>query len=108
MAQQIPLQAIPNQSLNPSIGGQAVQINLYQKSTWLFMDVLVDNAPIVSGTICENLNRIVRDTYLGFVGDFVFLDTQGSSDPTYQGLGTRFLLFYLTATDLANGVVGVG
>ena len=108
MAQQIPLQAVPNQSLNPSIGGQAVQLNLYQKSTGLFMDVLVDNVPIVSGTICENLNRIVRDAYLGFVGDFVFLDTQGSSDPTYQGLGTRFLLFYLTAADLANGVVGVG
>jgi len=47
-------------------------------------------------------------TYLGVVGDFMFLDTQGSGPPTfngsppyYTGLGTQFLLLYLEASDLA-------
>ena len=108
MALKVPLQAVPNQSLNPSLGGQAVQLNLYQKSTGLFCDVLVSNVAVVTGALCENLNRLVRDAYLNFSGDLVFMDTQGLDDPVYSGLGTRWLLFYLTASDLANGVVSVG
>ena len=108
MAQIVPLQAVPSQALTITLGGQAVQVNVYQKNTGLFCDVLVSNVAVVAGVICENLNRIVRDAYLGFIGDLIFMDTQGSSDPTYQGLGVRFVLFYLTAADLAAGVVSVG
>ena len=108
MALQIPLQAVANQSLNPSLGDQAVQLNVYQKNTGLFMDVLVNNIPVVVGVICENLNRIVRDAYINFIGDLVFLDTQGSQDPSYKGLGTRWILIYLTAIDLSTGVVSIG
>jgi len=65
------------------------------------MDVLVGGTTIISGVICENLNRIVRDAYLGFSGDFAWYDTQGTSDPVYTGIGTRFVLLYLTPDDLA-------
>ena len=47
-------------------------------------------------------NRIVRDTYLGFLGDLAFFDLQGEDDPYYTGLGDRWVLGYLTTADLAG------
>jgi hypothetical protein len=108
MAFTVPLQATPSQTLTTTLGGQGCQLNVYQKSTGLFMDVIVNNVLIIGGVVCENLNRIVRSAYLGFIGDFVFLDTQGTSDPTYTGLGSRYVLIYLTAADLAAGVTSSG
>lgn len=96
----VPLQPVPNQTLQVQLGGQACTLNVYQFAYGLFMDVYVGTALIIGGVICENLNRIVRSLYLGFVGDFCFLDTGGTSDPIYTGLGTRFQLLYLEETDL--------
>lgn len=100
----VPLQAVPSQSLSISLSGQACQLDVYQKSTGLFMDVYVNDELIIGGVICENINRIVRDLYLGFLGDFVFIDTQGTDDPYYTGLGDQFQLVYLEPDDLPNGV----
>lgn len=99
----IPLMAVPSQTVSPSLNGQAVQLNIYQKSTGLYCDVLVSGSPIIYGVICRNLNRIVRDLYLGFSGDLMFLDQEGSSDPNYTGLGTRWVLMYLASSDLPAG-----
>lgn len=101
MPQVVPLQAVPNQTLQVQLGNQACTLNVVQSDYGLFMDVLVGAALIVAGVPCENMNRIVRDAYLGFDGDFAFFDSQGSSDPDYPGLGTRFFLIYLAAADLA-------
>ena len=103
--QTVPLQAIPNQTLNVQLGGQACILNVYQLAFGLFMDLYVGNSLIVTGVICENLNRIVRSSYLGFVGDLAFFDTQGGSDPQdpiYTGLGSRFVLVYLEESDLSG------
>lgn len=104
----VPLSAVPNQAVTITLGGQSCQVNVYKKFYGLFIDVLVDNEPIIQGVICQNKNRIVRDAYLGFIGDFEFLDNQGSDDPTYTGLGQRFSLCYLEASDLAAGVAAIG
>lgn len=102
----IPLQAIPNQVLQVQLGGQNCTIALQQTSYAMFFTLtLGSNAmPTVAGVNCENLNRLVRDAYLGFSGDFAFADTEGSSDPIYTGLGgpgARFQLAYFTPDDLA-------
>lgn len=99
----VPLQPVPNQSVQCQLGGQACTLNIYQYAYGLFVDVLVGTTAIISGVIAENANRIVRSLYLGFVGDFVFQDTQGTDDPVYTGLGTRFQLVYLEAADLPAG-----
>ena len=39
--------------------------------------------------------------YTGFIGNLLFIDTQGNSDPSYDGLGSRFSLVYLTAEEYA-------
>jgi len=99
--QVVPLKATENYSFQTNLSGQAVQINIYTKSTGLFMDVLVNNSPVVAGVICQDRNRIVRSAYLGFIGDLAFVDQQGTSDPIWSGLGTRYLLMYLESADLA-------
>jgi hypothetical protein len=97
---QVPLKAIPAQSLNIVLGNQNCQLNLYSKLGVLYMDVYVNNAAIILGVQCENANRIVRSVYLGFIGDFIFIDTRGASDPIFTGLGTQYLLQYLEQADL--------
>jgi hypothetical protein len=92
--------AVPNQSLQVQLGGQSCTLNIYQNAYGLFMDVLVGTQQIIAGVICENWNRIVRSLYLGFVGDFAFLDLQGDTDPVYTGLGSRYQLIYLEESDL--------
>lgn len=98
--QLVPLQPVPSQTLQIVLADQSCILNVYQSPTAMFIDVLVNNAPIKLGAICQNLNRIVRYLYLGFIGDFIFVDTQGEQDPSYIGLGSRFQLIYLEPADL--------
>lgn len=100
--QVIPLQAVPAQELTVNLANQATQLHVYQLSTGLFMDISVNNELIIGGVACEDRNRMVRDTYLGFIGDFIFVDLQGTDDPEYTGLGTRWFLEYLTADEAAD------
>lgn len=97
----VPTQAVASQTLQVQLGGQACVLNIYEKRYGLFMDVYLGSTLVIGGVICWNLNRIVRDSYLGFIGDFVIGDTQGTSDPDYTGLGSRYQLAYLTPSDLA-------
>jgi len=102
----IPLQAVPSQIVGVTLGDQKCIINVYQRYYGIFLDLssttsLAPPASIVTGAYCENLNRLVRSDYLGFDGDLAFIDTQGNSSPVYPGLGTQYLLFYLTADDIS-------
>lgn len=97
----IPLQQIPNQAAVVQLNGQNSQVNVYQKFFGLFLDLYVNDVLIIGGCYCRNLNRLVRSAYLGFQGDLGFWDTQGTSDPYYTGVGSRFQLVYLTLADLA-------
>ena len=97
----VPAQPLASQQLQTQLGTQAVTLIIYQNAYGLFMDVYVGATLIIAGVICRNLNRIVRDVYLGFIGDFVWVDTEGSADPVYTGIGSRYQLLYLTTSDLA-------
>jgi hypothetical protein len=98
--QTVPIQTLPSQQVQAQLDGQPCQLNVYQTTFGLFMDVYVNGELVIGGVICQNLNRIVRSLYLGFSGDFAFVDTQGSSDPIYTGLGARYLLGYFGADEL--------
>lgn len=102
--QNIPIQPVPAQSFTIVLDGQVCQINIYQKTFGLFVDLYVNNFPIVVGAIAENIVRMVRSLYLGFAGDIAFIDIQGTSDPTFDGLGSRYFLIYLEVSDLPPGV----
>lgn len=100
--QTIPVQPVPNQGFQCTLAGQQVAISIYQTDFGLFLDVVSNGVAVVYGVLCENLNRIVRDAYLGFSGDFCFYDSTGAgADPVFTGLGSQFVLIYLEAADLA-------
>lgn len=101
--QVVPLQAIPNQTLQTQLNNQPCTINVQQFAFGLFVTLYLGPTLIVASVLCQNLNRIVRDLYFGFEGDFAFLDTQGTNNPDYTGLGSRYQLFYLLPSDLPEG-----
>lgn len=99
MIKTINLKAVPSQRFNAALNQQMCTISVYQKRTGLYLDLLVNDVPIVTGVLCRNLVKLVRDKYLGFIGDLAFVDTQGADDPQYQGLGARWVLMYLEASE---------
>lgn len=99
--QVIPLSAVPSQALSVLLAGQNCQIKVYQKTTGLYLDFSMNDAPVKSGVLCLDRVQLIRHAYLGFIGDLTFFDTQGVSDPAYTGLGSRWQLAYLEAADLA-------
>lgn len=96
----VPLQPVPNQKVYVVLGGQSCTLVVTQRATGVYMDVYVNNALVLGGTVCRDRNRIIRDAYFGFVGDFAVEDTQGTEDPDYTGLGSRWLLVYFDPSEL--------
>lgn len=93
----IPLQAIAAQTINVQLGTQQCVINLYQKAQGLFMDLSVNGNQIVTAMLCLDRISLVRMSYLGFIGNLSFVDTQGNTAPYYTGLGNRYILTYFTS-----------
>ena len=92
--QVIPLSTVPSQDFTVQLNGQTCSINLYQKSTGLFFDLNLNGVQIVTAMLCLHGVSLVQQTYLGFVGTLMFIDTEGVEDPFYTGLGARFILTY--------------
>ena len=99
--QTVPLQPVPSQSTKVVLGGQNCQILVYQKPQGVFVDINADGVDIVVGVIARDAVPLVCREYAGFIGNLLFIDTRGSSDPSYNGLGSRFNLVYLTAEEYA-------
>lgn len=91
----VPLSPVPSQTVSVVLAQQSCRISVYAKTTGLFLDLYVNDALIIAGVIGLNTVLIVRDQYLGFAGDLAFFDLQGSADPVYGGLGTRYILGYI-------------
>jgi hypothetical protein len=110
----IPLSAVASQTVQFVAGGQNCQMSVYIKDGYDYSDATL-NTPkeyiaidfayngiqVTNTQNCLNRKRLlVNRQYLGFVGDFMFVDTQGTDDPQYTGLGSRWVLVYLEASDL--------
>jgi hypothetical protein len=96
----VPVAAVAAQSFNITLNGQPCTLQIAQKTTGLFMNVLVDNILILAGVLCLDRTLIIRDTYLGYEGDLYFVDTQGTTDPVWTDLGTRYLLISVASDEL--------
>lgn len=96
----IPLQAIPNQVVTVNLANQVCQIDVYDTFFGMFVDLYVNGVLIIGGVVAHDRNKIVRSSYLGLVGDLAFIDQQGTSDPVYTEIGSRYVLAYLEASDL--------
>lgn len=100
--QEIALQPVPSQQSQVVLDGQQCQIAVYVKTQCMFFDITVNGNPLAYAVQAKNLVSLVPTSYLGFSGWLSFLDTQGTENPQYSGLGTRWILLYLDAEDLAN------
>lgn len=97
----VPLQAVPNQTLAITLAGQACQLALRQNGDNMYFDLTVNGTNIVLCRVVRNKQRLCIDAqYRPFVGDFLFNDTQGDTQPEYTGLDSRYLLYYLEQADL--------
>lgn len=90
----IPLAALASQIVSISLANQAARVQVYQKRTGLYLDLYLNDEPVVTGVLCRDRVWLIRDAYHGFTGDLCFVDTQGLSDPDYTGLGSRFVLVW--------------
>ncbi len=95
----IPLRAKPAQITSVILGGQNCRIKLYQKTEGLFVDLVANGTAVVTCVVGRDGALIVCRGYIGFVGNLMFVDTQGSSDPEYSGLGTRYKLLYMSEAE---------
>lgn len=98
----IPLQAVPSQRMTVLLADQNCQINVYQKSTGLYLDLYLNHDPVSTTVLCLDRVRLIRQKYKGFAGDLCFIDTWGRENPTYTGLGKRFLLVYLAHEEVVS------
>lgn len=103
----VPLQPLPSQTVDVVLNGQPCTIKVYQRTTGLYVDLDVNNVLTIGGVIAHDRNKIVRSTYLGFIGDLAFVDTQGADDPDYTGVGNRFILGYFTPDELTPAPIVV-
>lgn len=90
----IPLQPVKSQVVSVQLGGQSCRIKVHTRTFGLYVDLYVNNALLIGGVLALNNNKIVRSKYLGFTGDIYFYDTQGTQNPSYESLGSRFILCY--------------
>ena len=102
----VPLQRVPSQTVNVTLGGQSCTIAVRQATTGLFVTLSVDDAIVIAGVLALDRNVIVRDAWLGFTGDLAFFDVQAppALDPDWTGLGTRFLLVWISPAELPPGL----
>lgn len=110
----VPLSALASQTVQFVAGGQNCQMSVYTNDGYDYTDVTLsepkpyiaidfsyNGIQVTNTQNCLNEKRLLLNRqYLGFIGDFMFVDTQGTDDPQYTGLGTRWVLVYLEASDL--------
>ena len=92
--QQIPLRAARSQVLAVVLAKQPCRIRAYTLSTGLYIDLYVNGVAVVTAVLCQDRTNLVRGAYLAFSGNLYFADTQGTSDPVYDGLDGRYVLVY--------------
>lgn len=90
----VPLITAPSQILSVELNGQSCNINVYQRTTGLYIDLGINDTLIIGGVLALDRVKIVRDGYLGFTGDIAFFDIMGMQDPDWTGLNVRYFLGY--------------
>lgn len=96
----VPLAAAPSQTLAIVLNNQACEIALRQNGGNMYFDLSANGAEIVRSRIVRNKQRLCIDAkYRPFIGDFLFFDTQGDTQPEYTGLGSRYVLLYIEPSD---------
>ena len=90
----IPIDPVPAQRFNVTLDGQKVTLTLRQVGRGMFLDLAVNGDDVLDGAICEHNTPIPFMEMTRFHGCFVFEDSLGNQAPEYNGLSTRWKLYY--------------
>lgn len=91
----IPLDAVPNQKFMVNLSGQDCVIEIDMRGKNLFLNLSINENPVVNGVICLNKVNLIQYNHLNFKGNLYFEDLSGNLDPWYWGLGSRWVLNYV-------------
>lgn len=94
MIQNIPLKAVPSQSLMITLNGQQCNIKVYSKSGEVFMDLTVNEVVICTGVLCLNGISILPNYSFNFVGQLYFQNSTSTENPDYTLFGDTWFLQY--------------
>lgn len=93
----VPLSQMPAQKFRVVLNGQNCMISLYKRGSFMYMDLAVNRAQIITGAICLSGVKLVQYNDINFNGNLYFLDLNGSNaQPDYAEFNTRFALMYLS------------
>lgn len=95
MILEIELKPVKSQSINVTVNSQQCNISVIERNGLLTFSLKSNDKSIVENVLCFYANKLIRYSYLGFAGDFYFIDLEGHQDPIYSGLGGRFRLYYV-------------
>lgn len=82
----IDLKQVPNQTVSTTIGTDTYDIELNTRLDQLYVSIKKNDVAVVYNRICQNKNVIAKN--------FMFVDLNASSDPTYDQLTTRYILLW--------------
>lgn len=93
---QIPLSALPNQSISFNVDGAYWQLHVYQSKFSMCVDITRDGVSVAYGVRCYVGQPLMQYSYMyspGF-GNFVF-----DSDVDWENFGVSCNLFYLSNSE---------
>ena len=91
----------PNQKFKTVVAEQNCEITLRTIGGAMYFSMSVDGVDFINSRVCRNGVTLVPTSYLGFKGNFTFVDYRGNNDPTYDLLNDRYFLIYLEESDFA-------
>lgn len=94
----IPLSAIPYQIVSAVVNDQSFQLEIRQLGAFMFVTTIVDGEEVASSVRAVAGQSITPWPSADVNTSVVWVDTQGSDDPQYEGLGTRWLLAFEEAS----------
>lgn len=99
MILELPVTAIPNQRFSVELDKQQVDIELRQIGKALMASLWIDEVSVFQNSICGYHARLGQYASNLFSGALFFHDTLGTTDPSYEGLGVRYKLYFVSADD---------
>ena len=99
MIQEIPLQKLPDQTVDVTLDGQDCTIRVRQIGTRVYVSVAVDNRSVVDNAIGLNYTAINPYPCKEFSGILFFFDNGGDEPPEWEALGSRWKLLFVPESE---------
>ena len=93
---EVPLQALPYQSLSTVLDGQNCVIEVRQLGNRVYCSLRSNDIQIVESAIALNFTAVNPYPNPNFHGALFFYDSEGDSIPQWEELGKRYKLMFIT------------